>query len=111
MTAWYPNEVLLAGRENLDVEHVARYDGKMDSRAEDEVSLTADVIMRVEDARALATPRLVWSLPAIFLYGDSLGWWNAVALALVVAGALALCLIEMRTAGVGTMARRSLATR
>lgn len=39
MTAWYPDEVLLAGRENLDVEHVARYDGKMDSRAEDEVSL------------------------------------------------------------------------
>lgn len=39
MAAWYPNEVLLAGRENLDVEHVARYDGKMDSRAEDEMSL------------------------------------------------------------------------
>jgi ubiquinone/menaquinone biosynthesis C-methylase UbiE len=39
MAGWYPNEVRLAGRENLDVEHVARYDGKMDSRAEDEVSL------------------------------------------------------------------------
>lgn len=39
MAAWYPDEVLLAGRENLDVEHVARYDGKMNSRAEDEVSL------------------------------------------------------------------------
>ncbi|MCQ0017353.1 hypothetical protein [Actinomadura madurae] len=31
--------------------------------AEDEASLTADVIMRVEDARALVTPSLVWSLP------------------------------------------------
>ncbi len=39
MAGWYPDEVRLAGRENLDVEHVARYDDKMDSRAEDEVSL------------------------------------------------------------------------
>jgi hypothetical protein len=79
--------------------------------ADDEASLTADVIMRVEDARALVTPSLVWSLPAIFLYGESLGWWNAVAMALVVAGAVALCLIQLRTAGVGTAARRALATR
>jgi hypothetical protein len=79
--------------------------------AEDEASLTADVIMRVEDARALVTPSLVWSLPAIFLYGESLGWWNAVSLALVVAGAIALCLIQIRTTGVGTAARRAMATR
>jgi hypothetical protein len=79
--------------------------------AEDEASLTADVIMRVEDARALVTPSLVWSLPAIFLYGGSLGWWNAVSLALVVVGAIALGLIQLRTAGVGAAARRALATR
>lgn len=79
--------------------------------AEDEPSLTADVIMRVEDARALVTPSLVWSLPAIFLYGDSLGWWNAVAMALVVIGAIAFCLLQIRSAGVGTAARRALASR
>ncbi|MET0419219.1 MAG: hypothetical protein ABW022_24665, partial [Actinoplanes sp.] len=79
--------------------------------ADDEASLTADVIMRVEDARALTTPSLVWCLPAIFLYGESLGWWNAVALALVVAGAIALSLIQIRAAGVGTAARRALVTR
>lgn len=79
--------------------------------AEDEASLTADVIMRVEDARALVTPSLVWSLPAIFLYGESLGWWNAVAVALVVAGAVALCLIQVRTTAVGTAARRAMAAR
>jgi hypothetical protein len=78
--------------------------------AEDGASLTADVIMRVEDARALVTPSLVWSLPAIFLYGDSLGWWNAVSLALIVAGAIALYLIQARTTGVGTAARRALTT-
>jgi hypothetical protein len=79
--------------------------------AEDEASLTADVVMRVEDARALVTPSLVWTLPAIFLYGESLGWWNAVSLALVVAGVLALWLIQIRTTGVGTAARRAMATR
>ena len=45
--------------------------------ADDKTSLTADVIMRVEDTRALATPSLAWTLPAVFLYGDNLGWWNA----------------------------------
>ncbi|MFG2005485.1 hypothetical protein ACGFNU_40685 [Spirillospora sp. NPDC048911] len=79
--------------------------------ADDEASLTADVIMRVEDARALVTPSLVWSLPAIFLVGESLGWWNAVSIALVVAGVSALCLIHARTTGVGTAARRAMATR
>ena len=79
--------------------------------ADDEASLTADVVMRVEDARALVTPSLVWTLPAIFLYGESLGWWNAASMALVVAGAVALCLIQIRTTGVGTAARRAMATR
>jgi hypothetical protein len=79
--------------------------------ADDEASLTADVIMRVEDARALVTPGLVWSLPPIFLYGESLGWWNAVALALVVVGAVAFALIHARTLGVGTTARRAMAVR
>nr|BFE76356.1 hypothetical protein GCM10020092_096570 [Actinoplanes digitatis] len=34
--------------------------------ADDEASLTADVIMRVEDARALVTPSLVWTMPSHF---------------------------------------------
>ncbi|MGW4942529.1 hypothetical protein ACWEOZ_13210 [Actinoplanes sp. NPDC004185] len=78
--------------------------------AEDEASLTADVVMRVEDARTLVTPSLVWSLPAIFLYGDSLDWWNAVSLALIVAGAIALYLIQARATGVGTAAPRARTT-
>lgn len=79
--------------------------------ADDETSLMADVIMRVEDARALVVPNLVWSFPAIFLYGDSLGWWNVASLVLVVAGVLALCRIQVRTGGVGTAARRAMAAR
>ncbi len=36
---WLIDEIANAGRENLDVAHVERYDGKMDSRALDEVAL------------------------------------------------------------------------
>lgn len=36
---WYLNELASAGRENLDVEHVARYDSKMDADAFNEVAL------------------------------------------------------------------------
>ncbi|MFV2087951.1 hypothetical protein [Micromonospora sp. LOL_021] len=79
--------------------------------AEDEASLTADVVMRVEDARALVTPSLVWSLPAIFLYGESLGWWNAVAIGLVVAGVVAFGLVQTRTMAVGATARQAMIVR
>jgi hypothetical protein len=79
--------------------------------AQDEASLTADVIMRVEDARALVTPNLVWILPAIFLYGESLGWWNAVAIGLVPVGVAALALIHSRTADVGATARQAMIVR
>lgn len=79
--------------------------------AQDEASLTADVIMRVEDARALVTPNLVWMLPAIFLYGESLGWWNAVAIGLVPAGVIALALIHRRSADVGATARQAMIVR
>jgi SAM-dependent methyltransferase len=37
--SWFPDELGLAGRENLDPAHVARYDGKMDAEAEAEVAL------------------------------------------------------------------------
>lgn len=40
---WYPNEVALAGRENLNLEHVTRYDGKMDSDAGTELSVLREL--------------------------------------------------------------------
>lgn len=79
--------------------------------AEDETSLTADVIMRVEDARALVTPSLVWSVPVIFLYGESQGWWSVASVALVVVGVVAFGLVHLRSADAGTAARRALAAR
>ena len=38
---WFPDELAMAGRENLDPVHVARYDGKMDAEAAGEVALLA----------------------------------------------------------------------
>jgi len=40
---WFIDEVAYAGRENLDPGHVARYDGKEDAGAADEVALLEDL--------------------------------------------------------------------
>jgi hypothetical protein len=76
--------------------------------AEDEVSLTADVIMRVEDARELATPTVLWGLPVVLLFGSAPGWWNAAALVFVLLGLFANVLIRARTPPSVTMARRAM---
>jgi ubiquinone/menaquinone biosynthesis C-methylase UbiE len=39
MPTWFPDELHYAGRENLDAAHVARYDGKEDASAAEEVAL------------------------------------------------------------------------
>ena len=39
MESWFPDELVTAGRENLDPAHVARYDHKQDSQALAEVEL------------------------------------------------------------------------
>ena len=38
-TTWVPDELASAGRENLDPDHVARYDDKMDAGAAEEVAM------------------------------------------------------------------------
>ncbi|MEU4091593.1 hypothetical protein [Streptomyces sp. NPDC026673] len=79
--------------------------------ADDEVSLTADVIMRVEDAREVATPSVVWSLPVVSVFDTALGWWNAAWLVFIVLSAITLALITARTAQSGTVARHATSTR
>ncbi len=37
--SWVPDELITAGRENLDAAHVARYDGKADGDAAEEVAM------------------------------------------------------------------------
>ncbi|MFE0627020.1 hypothetical protein ACFW3D_08640 [Streptomyces sp. NPDC058864] len=75
--------------------------------ADDEASLTADVIMRVEDAREVATPTVVWSLPVVSVFETALGWWNVAWLVFIVLSAVAFALITARTAQSGTVARHA----
>jgi hypothetical protein len=79
--------------------------------ADDEVSLTADVIMRVEDARNIATPTVVWSLPVVSVFDTPLGWWNAAWLVFIVLSVIALALITARTAQSFTVAQHAMGAR
>jgi hypothetical protein len=79
--------------------------------ADDEVSLTADVIMRVEDAREVATPTVVWCLPIASVFDTALGWWNAAWLVFIAVSAVTLALITVWTASSGTVARHAMSGR
>jgi hypothetical protein len=76
--------------------------------ADDEDSLTADAIMRVEDAREVAVPSVLWCLPVPSLLDAVPGWWMAAWLAFIVLGVVALALISARTASSGTVARHTI---
>ncbi|MEU8171693.1 hypothetical protein AB0C14_02355 [Microbispora hainanensis] len=79
--------------------------------AEDEESLTADVIMRVEDARDLTTPNVQWSLPMVLLFGTAPGWWSAASAAYLILGLLACVALHARTPSSATVARRAMSAR
>ncbi|WP_238011894.1 hypothetical protein KZZ52_13730 [Dactylosporangium sp. AC04546] len=73
--------------------------------ADDEVSLTADIIMRVDDARGGAAPTAVWSvwsLPVVSVFSTAFGWWIAAWLVFIV-----LSVIAQRYASSSTMAAGS----
>ncbi|SFK72736.1 hypothetical protein SAMN05216275_13363 [Streptosporangium canum] len=78
--------------------------------AEDEESLAADVIMRVEDARELTTPNVQWSLPVV-LVGTAPGWWNAAAVAYLLLSLAACVALHARTPSCATVARRAMSVR
>ncbi|GAA3792704.1 hypothetical protein GCM10022226_09970 [Sphaerisporangium flaviroseum] len=79
--------------------------------AEDEESLTADVIMRVEDARELTTPNVQWSLPMVLLFGTAPGWWSAAAVVYLLLSLVALVVLHARTPSSATVARRAMSVR
>ncbi|GLX05084.1 hypothetical protein [Microbispora sp. NBRC 16548] len=79
--------------------------------AEDEESLTADVIMRVEDARDLTTPSVQWSLPMVLLFGTAPGWWSAAAVAYLILGLVACVALHAKTPSSATVARRAMSVR
>ncbi|MFG1948236.1 hypothetical protein [Nonomuraea sp. NPDC048826] len=79
--------------------------------AEDEASLTADVIMRVEDAREVTMPSVPWSLPVVLLFGTAPLWWNVASIAFVLLGLAMLVAITKRTPPSVTVARRVMSFR
>jgi hypothetical protein len=79
--------------------------------AEDEVSLMADVIMRIEDARESTVPTVLWSLPVALLFGSAPGWWNAASVGFVVLGMAAYIAVQFRTPGAAAVARKVVGAR
>ncbi|GAA2680300.1 hypothetical protein [Nonomuraea recticatena] len=78
--------------------------------AEDAESLTADVIMRVEDARELTTPSVQWTLPVV-LFGTAPGWWGAAAFAYLILSLAACIALHARTPSCATVAQRAMSVR
>jgi len=64
--------------------------------ADDEGSLTADFLMRVEDAREVAVPTVVWSLPVVSVFDTGLDPWNTGWLVFIILSVIALALITVR---------------
>ncbi|MFI7420517.1 hypothetical protein [Nonomuraea sp. NPDC049684] len=79
--------------------------------AEDEVSLTADVVMRIEDARESSAPPVLWALPVVLLAGFAPGWWSAASVGFLVLGVLALVAVQVRTPSYAATARRAVGLR
>lgn len=79
--------------------------------AEDEASLTADFIMRVEDARELTSPAVAWALPMVLVFGTAPAWWNAAAIVFVLAGVVTLVAVHARSPRSGTVARQAMCVR
>ncbi|GII94892.1 hypothetical protein [Sinosporangium siamense] len=79
--------------------------------AEDEESLTADVIMRVEDAREINAPYVQWSLPMVLLFGTAPGWWSAAAVTYVILGTVAYVALQVKAPSSATVARRVMSVR
>jgi hypothetical protein len=109
-TARYAALILLIGLAGLAVGVVVQLRHVLTHPvvADDEASLTADVIMRVEDARTGAAPTAVWTvwtLPVVSVGATAFGWWNAAWIAFIVLSVIALALIEARTERTATVAR------
>ncbi|WP_327010465.1 hypothetical protein OHA72_26335 [Dactylosporangium sp. NBC_01737] len=73
--------------------------------ADDEVSLNADVIMRTDDAREVAVPTMVWTLPVVSVFTAPLGNWHLAWMVFIAASAVALVLVNTWTTRRGRAAR------
>jgi hypothetical protein len=79
--------------------------------ADDEGSLQADLLMRVEDAREVAVPTVVWSLPVVSVFESGLDPWNTGWLVFIVLSVIALALIAAWDARSALAAQRGTSAR
>lgn len=79
--------------------------------ADDATSLTADVIMRIEDARDTSAASVLSTLPVVLLFGTAPAWWGAAAMAFLIVGSICLVVVSMKTPGSGATARRVVGVR
>jgi hypothetical protein len=79
--------------------------------ADDEGSLKADFLMRVEDAREVCLPTVVWSLPVVSVFDTGLDAWNTGWLVFIVLSVIALVLITAWDGRNALAAQRSPRTR
>jgi hypothetical protein len=79
--------------------------------ADDEDSLKADLLMRVEDAREIAVPSVVWSLPVVSVFDTGLDPWNTGWLVFIILSVVALALIVARDARSVLAAQRGAGSR
>ena len=79
--------------------------------AQDEASLTADLIMRAEDARAIVVPTALWSLPVVLLLGTEHGWWTFASFAPMLVGLVGQVLAVAHTPASAAVARQAVGVR
>jgi hypothetical protein len=74
--------------------------------ADDEASLTADVVMRIEDARDTNVPSVLWALPVVLLAGTAPAWWAVASFVFMLVGLAGLVVISLKAPCSGAVARR-----
>jgi len=73
--------------------------------ADDELSLDADLVMRVEDAKDAASPALLWIMPISSVIHSNIGWWNYAWSVFVALSLIAFAVVSFATVCRGTTAR------
>jgi hypothetical protein len=106
----YPALILLIGLVGLAAGIVLRLRHLLARPvvAADEASLIVDVLLRVEDAREVVAPTVLWSLPVVLLFGFAPAWWRALAIGFVLVGVVLLVIMTKRTPSSVRAARQAM---
>lgn len=95
----YPGLILLIGLSGAAVAMLVQLRHVLTRPvvADDEMSLRADLVMRVEDAREAASPTVLWALPASSVLAATGGWWGDGWLVFVALSLVAFVAVNLRS--------------